>query len=271
MVRRDRMDRPRGVAASAAPDRDPHPMDRAAMEGSGGRGHHDLPAPQRRRSQRGGPDLTLRASTGRPAFVPFYDRTHMPILHIDFETRSTVSIKIVGAWRYATHAATDVWCAAFAIDDGEVKLWKPGDPVPQEIVTAANDPTRIVAAHNANFERQIIQHVMPRHGWPQIPLAQYRCTMASSSSCALPAALEKVAHELKLEHQKDTAGGRLMLQMSMPRRPRQDEDPSSTYWFDDPERLERLYRYCKQDVEVERELYHRLLPLIPGEQEIYAL
>ncbi len=195
----------------------------------------------------------------------------MPILHIDFETRSTVSIKIVGAWRYATHAATDVWCAAFAIDDGEVKLWIPGDPVPQEIVTAANDPTRIVAAHNANFERQIIQHVMPRHGWPQIPLAQYRCTMASSSSCALPAALEKVAHELKLEHQKDTAGGRLMLQMSMPRRPRQDEDPSSTYWFDDPERLERLYRYCKQDVEVERELYHRLLPLIPGEQEIYAL
>ena len=95
--------------------------------------------------------------------------------------------------------------------------------------------------------------------------------MAASVALALPAALEKVAHELKLEHQKDTAGGRLMLQMSMPRRPRQGEDPNGTYWFDDPERLERLYKYCQQDVEVERELYHRLRPLIPSEQEIYAL
>ena len=49
-----------------------------------------------------------------------------------------------------------------------------------------------------------------------------------------------------------------MHQTSTPRHARQDEDPAGTYWFDDPERLERLYDYCRQDVAVERELHGRL-------------
>ena len=43
------------------------------------------------------------------------------------------------------------------------------------------------------------------------------------------------------------------------------------YWFDDQERLDRLYAYCRQDVEVERELYTRLSPLPPDEQAIWVL
>ena len=49
-----------------------------------------------------------------------------------------------------------------------------------------------------------------------------------------------------------------MHQMSKPRKPRKDEDPAGTYWFDDADRLQRLYEYCKQDVEVTRELYYQL-------------
>ena len=37
------------------------------------------------------------------------------------------------------------------------------------------------------------------------------------------------------------------------------------------ERLDRLYGYCQQDVEVERELYERLPPLSPAEQAIWEL
>ena len=66
-------------------------------------------------------------------------------------------------------------------------------------------------------------------------------------------------------------GERLMHQTSKPRHARQGEDPAALYWFDDQERLDRLYSYCKQDVEAERELYTRLSPLPPDEQAIWVL
>src|SRR5262249_49615067 len=42
-------------------------------------------------------------------------------------------------------------------------------------------------------------------------------------------------------------------------------------WFEDADRLQRLYEYCQQDVEVERELYNRLPPLSATEQAIWQL
>src|SRR5262249_53982700 len=39
----------------------------------------------------------------------------------------------------------------------------------------------------------------------------------------------------------------------------------------DEERLQRLYAYCKQDVEVERELYDQLPPLPATEQALWQL
>jgi DNA polymerase len=62
-----------------------------------------------------------------------------------------------------------------------------------------------------------------------------------------------------------------MHQTSKPRRPHKDEDPAGTYWREDPDRYSRLYEYCKQDVEVERELYDRLPPLSPTEQALWIL
>ena len=48
----------------------------------------------------------------------------MPILYRDYETRSTLDLKDAGAWRYSTRASTDVWCCAYAVDDGEIKVWE---------------------------------------------------------------------------------------------------------------------------------------------------
>jgi DNA polymerase len=62
-----------------------------------------------------------------------------------------------------------------------------------------------------------------------------------------------------------------MHQMSKPRRRRQGEDPAQTYWFSDDERLQRLYEYCRQDVEAERALFNRLLPLSGAEHELWQL
>ena len=95
--------------------------------------------------------------------------------------------------------------------------------------------------------------------------------MAAALSQALPAKLEKVAKVLELAHQKDMAGHRLMLQMSKPRKARKDEDPNGVYWFEDPDRMQRLCEYCEDDVRAERELYARVPPLSPEEQILWLL
>ena len=87
----------------------------------------------------------------------------------------------------------------------------------------------------------------------------------------LPARLSAAANALELSNRKDAAGERLMHQTSRPRRPHKDENPDGIYWFEDQERLDRLYAYCKQDIEIERELYTRLPPLSPAEQAIWEL
>src|SRR6266567_2165436 len=98
----------------------------------------------------------------------------MPILHRDFETRSTIDLKKVGPWRYAAHASTDVWCYGSAVDDGPVELWIPGDPIPPAWLEAATNPDWLVVAHNGGFERRVEQHIMaPRYGWPLVPIERH--------------------------------------------------------------------------------------------------
>src|SRR4029077_13504764 len=96
-------------------------------------------------------------------------------------------------------------------------------------------------------------------------------TMAMSLACGLPAQLSLAADAFELSHRKDRAGEKLMHQTSKPRRAHKDEDASGTYWFDDPGRLDWLYLYCRQDVEVERELFERLPPFPASEQQLWEL
>jgi DNA polymerase len=194
----------------------------------------------------------------------------LPTLFIDFETRSTLDLKKVGAWRYACHPTTNVLCCCFTIDSGAIETWKPGDPVPQAIIDAAADPTSIFVAHNAGFERVIMLNIMRRrYDWPNIRADQYRCTQAMAQTMALPAALEAAAEALKLNCKKDVAGARLMLTMSRPRKPRPGEDATVPHWHDEPDRLRRLIEYCEQDVAAERALYQALPPLSPEEQDLW--
>jgi DNA polymerase len=94
--------------------------------------------------------------------------------------------------------------------------------------------------------------------------------MAMCLAHGLLARLSLAADVLELANRKDAAGERLMHQMSKPRRARKDEDPAVVHWFDDQERLQRLYDYCRQDVEVERELYYRLPSLPAAEQTLWV-
>jgi DNA polymerase len=196
----------------------------------------------------------------------------MPILYRDYEARSTVELGDVGAHIYAAHASTDVWCCAYAVDGGEVQLWTPSMPVPPEFIEAARNPDWVVSAFNDQFERLIEQHIMgPRYGWPLVPIERHRCTQAAAMALALPMSLSALVNALGLEHKKDEAGHRLMLQMSRPRKPRKGENPGGIYWADGPEKIERLYAYCRRDVEAERAAHKRIGFLPAAEQKVWEL
>jgi DNA polymerase bacteriophage-type len=185
----------------------------------------------------------------------------------DIESRSTVPLDVAGAWRYAADPTTEIFCVAYAIDDGDPQIWVPGDPLPQELLAADE-----IVAHNFAFERAMTTRILTtRHGWPAIPLAKQRCSMTLALACALPAALDKAAKALGLPWQKDSEGYRLMRCMSRPRRPHKNEDPNEIHWVDDQEKRKRLQLYCMRDIKTERALYRRLPPLLPSEQELWQL
>jgi DNA polymerase len=194
------------------------------------------------------------------------------VLHRDCELRSQVILKTVGTYKYAIDPGTEILCCAFAVDGDPVQLWRPGDAVPQEFIEAANNPNWVVAAHNDQFEAAIEQYILgPQYGWPLVPLDRHRCTLAMALAAGLPGRLSTLADVLETSNRKDRSGERIMHQTSKPRRPHKDEDPNGVFWFDDQSRLRRLYTYCQQDLETEREIFNRLLPLSPQEQALWKL
>jgi DNA polymerase len=196
----------------------------------------------------------------------------VPILFRDIETRSTLNLADVGAWRYGSDPNSQVLCIGFAIDDAPVSIWTPGQPIPAEFFAAARDANWFIVAHNDAFESALEEQLLgPRYGWPQIPIERHRCTMAASLANALPGALDAAAAALGLPLRKDPEGHRLMRQMSRPRRARKGEDANAVYWHDDLERLFCLQNYCICDVEVERALFRRVPPLSADEQLLWQL
>ena len=147
----------------------------------------------------------------------------------------------------------------------------PGDSVPKEFVEAADDPGWIVAAHGDHFETAIERHVLQPLGWPPHSARASPLHDVDVVGARAAARLAAVADALELANRKDTAGERLMHQMSKPRRARQGEDSADVHWFDDADRRQRLYDYCRQDVEVERELYNRPTSVIDFGPTLWVL
>lgn len=191
--------------------------------------------------------------------------------HIDFETRSTVDLPKTGVHVYASHPDTNVWCMAYAIDDGPIELWTPGgdDMVDLHVHSLAQRDDVVWMAHNAAFELAIWNRLLaPRYGFAPLPVERTRCTMAMAYALALPGSLENAAAAVGLDVGKDMEGRALMLRMSRPRAFKPTGEP---IWWNEPDKLERLYAYCRQDVEVERQLEKRLLPLRESEQKLWEL
>lgn len=193
----------------------------------------------------------------------------MPAVHLDFETRSACDIREAGAEVYARHPSTDFLCLAWAIDDAAPELITREATALPPALAAHIVEGGTVYAHNAAFELAIWNQVMvTRYGWPALDPKQCRCTAAMAYAMALPGSLDNASQALGLTEGKDQQGYRLMLQLSKPRRV---EDDGTLVWWEDADKLERLYAYCRQDVVVERELHRRMMDLSPQEILVWQL
>jgi len=185
------------------------------------------------------------------------------LFFLDFETRSRLDLKKVGSYRYAEDSSTEVLCAGWAGLRGEVRRWRPQDPTTEDWLHYVDDPFVTIVAHNAEFERLILQHKFNR----RLPASRFRCTAALCRRYGLPGKLDSAGKALALEHLKDAAAGkRLITKLSKPRR-------NGDFWEEEdaPGDFEALEEYNEGDVLAMREIYGILPPLSDREQAFWEL
>lgn len=163
----------------------------------------------------------------------------MVTAHIDIETKSTIDLTKAGVHAYAEEV--EILIACWAIGDGEVECWTALDDKP---LSEALPDSGVWCAHNSQFER-----VCLAASGIDIPIEKWDCTATRARMMNLPASLAQAAQALGLDHQKDRRGQALIRKFSIP--PFAEPDPEDKDWQD-------FINYCKQDVEVERELSYKL-------------
>src|SRR5262245_538997 len=114
---------------------------------------------------------------GKRSFRQVVHRVHrsgdVALVFWDVETYSHRDLKETGAFNYAADPTTGLHFFCYAVDDGDVQTWRPGDPVPAPFADPAG---YIFVSDNWTFERLILTHVLiPRHGFTPIPLEQQDC------------------------------------------------------------------------------------------------
>lgn len=177
-------------------------------------------------------------------------------ISVDLETRSTTDLLTAGAYNYASCPTTDVICLAYAAGNNEPSLWVPGDSIPQAFLHPAE---HLYCAWNAGgFERLIWDFVLtPQYGFPPVPLERWRCTAYMSRCNNLPNALGNAARCLNVAQQKQDRGRELIKLLCVPM--------ADGTFCKDPDLLQEMYEYCKQDVRTEQAVYAQLRQ--PTDQE----
>lgn len=188
----------------------------------------------------------------------------------DFETASRADLQKIGAWKYAADMSTFPLCLSIKVVTENVpaptrslseKQLHALDP---ELMELANDPTVIFVAHNAGFEQAMWKFHMVPMGYPELPPERWHDTMAVAGMKALPLGLDALVTALELPVKKDMDGHRHMLIMCKP-------DRNGGWSHHNEFNLERLYRYCDDDVNAQYGTYVATKGLGPSERHTWIL
>ena len=135
-------------------------------------------------------------------------------LWIDLETYCETPIEH-GTHKYAE--TDEILLISWAIDDEPAAVVDVanGEPAPARLVSALNDPSVEIWAHNSHFDRTTLKKYFPAVSSP----TRWRDTLILAYSYSLPGALSDLCGLLKLpvDKAKDKDGRALVLLFSKPR------------------------------------------------------
>lgn len=193
-------------------------------------------------------------------------------LWTDYEAMSGCALDDRGIHNYVLHPTTKFICAAWAINKEPAQLWVPGQPVPKDFANHIRKGRR-VAAHNAVTERLLTNFVGRRlYGMPPMTIEQMMCTMVRCGHTALPLSLEMAAKVLGVPFQKDMEGAKA-LRVIM--KPITVDNITGEMTFATPQthpkEFERVYSYCKTDLDTMRAVTRHTRPLSKFERKVYVI
>lgn len=198
----------------------------------------------------------------------------MRTLAIDVETYSNVDISKVGAYRYCQDEDFEILLFAYAFDDDPVEIvdLANGEELPEYVKEAIVNSDVLKTAFNANFERNALSNSMCY----EMPPSQWDCTMIRALRLGLPGSLDMVGKALKFpeDKQKMKEGKALIQYFCKPCKPTKANGGRTRNLPEHaPEKWELFKKYCKQDVEVEREIRKKLsqFSVSDSEKELWDL
>jgi hypothetical protein len=132
-------------------------------------------------------------------------------------------LKDRGAYNYASDPTTNIHFFCYAIDDGEVQVWRRGDPVPEPF---ANPARCWFVSDNWEFERAGHARILvERYGFPPLPIENQDCAQRRALASAFPAELELRCEALGLPYRKDPEARKAMHRLSRPQTAKKRKKP----------------------------------------------
>ena len=189
----------------------------------------------------------------------------MERLSIDIESYSETDLTKTGVYRYSEDPAFEVLLFGVAVDDGPITVYDltAGEQIPEEILSALQDPRVTKWAFNAMFERVTLSRFL----WDKGLLSKgqflspegWRCSMIWSAYMGFPMSLAGAGAALGLEQQKMTEGKDLIRYFCVPCKATvSNGGRTRNLPSDAPDKWETFVAYNKRDVEVELQVKERL-------------
>lgn len=168
------------------------------------------------------------------------------MIYIDIETFSELDVTEVGVHAYAAHWSTEIMLVCFAIDDGPVITWDRTICATPHAQLLAEWPRHRKCAHNATFERVLLNACMPAH-FSTRP-EDWDDTAVIARTCGLPGKLSTVCDVLGVDESvaKVKGGDRLVTLFCKPA-PRNHKAYRYTR-ENRPDKWIEFVEYCQHDV-----------------------
>lgn len=185
----------------------------------------------------------------------------MNLLFLDWESKCHLDIEEVGTDNYLR--AAKPLMLGWALNDEDIQVWFPSDPMPSLLKEHLHNPDTLKVAWFFTFERLGLRYFLGI----DLPISEFRDVIPLARNLSLPGKLESVCEILKIgkEEAKIKDGKRLIKLFCQPN----GEEGKTTLYgtsdgFNDPRMFpvewNMFVEYCKRDVEIERKLWHKLLP-----------